>query len=60
MDKQASLERTASAGSGFVCAGIALVAAALAVGALVLRPGGWTVVVFVVCMLVSAACLAGL
>ena len=60
MDKQASLERAAAAGSGFVYAGIALAAAGLAVAALVLRPGGWTVAVFVVCMLVAAACLAGL
>ena len=60
MDKQASEERVASSGSGFVFIAVGLAAILVAILLLLGRPSPLTVGVFVLGVLASVWCLAGL
>ena len=60
MNQQASQERSAAAHSGFVYLGIAVLALALGIGLAILRPGLVSVALFVVSVVATAWCLAGL
>lgn len=60
MDKRASEERVASSGSGFVYIVMGLAALLAAIALLLGRPSPLTVGVFVLGLLASAWCFAGL
>ena len=60
MNQQASQERGAAAHSGFVYLVIAVLVLALGVGLAILRPGLVSVALFVVSVVATAWCLAGL
>ena len=60
MNQQTSQERGAASHSGFVYLGIAVLVLALGIGLAVLRPGLVSVALFVVSVVATAWCLAGL